>query len=64
LEDHYWIRRRFGKDFKNHGLKSQIGDDSDVCFLYIVEIDKNRDHFANELKKRGVKVNVHYMPIH
>jgi len=50
------------KDLKHVKLPNR--DDSDVCFLYIVEIDKNRDHFANELKKRGVKVNVHYMPLH
>jgi len=39
-------------------------DEDDVCFMYIVEIDKNRDHFANELKKEGVKVSVQYMPLH
>jgi len=31
---------------------------------YIVEIDKNRDHFVNQLKKEGVKIGVHYMPLH
>jgi dTDP-4-amino-4,6-dideoxygalactose transaminase len=39
-------------------------DENDVCYMYIVEIDKNRDHFVNELKKEGVKVSVHYMPLH
>ncbi len=39
-------------------------DDSDICSLYIVEIDKNRDHFVNELKKEGVKVSVQFMPLH
>ncbi len=50
------------KDLKHVKLPNR--DKNDVCFLYTVEIDKNRDHFANELKKRGVKVNVHYMPLH
>jgi len=50
------------KDLKHVKLPNR--DSSDVAFMYIVEIDKNRDHFANELKKRGVNVNVHYMPLH
>ena len=36
----------------------------DVVTQYIVEIDKNRDHFVNELKKEGVAISVHYMPLH
>ncbi len=39
-------------------------DDNDVVAQYIVEIDKNRDHFVNELKKEGVHISVHYMPLH
>ena len=39
-------------------------DENDICYMYIVEIDKNRDHFVNELKKEGVKVSVQYMPLH
>jgi len=35
-----------------------------VFTQYIVEIDKNRDHFVNQLKKEGVKIGVHYMPLH
>jgi dTDP-4-amino-4,6-dideoxygalactose transaminase len=35
-----------------------------ISSQYIVEIDKNRDHFVNELKKEGVKIGVHYMPLH
>ncbi|MCH9740137.1 MAG: DegT/DnrJ/EryC1/StrS family aminotransferase [Epsilonproteobacteria bacterium] len=31
---------------------------------YIVEIDKNRDHFVNQLKNEGVRIGVHYMPLH
>jgi len=35
-----------------------------IAFHYIVEIDKNRDFFVNELRKEGVKIGVHYMPLH
>ena len=39
---------------------------NDGCIVsqYVVEIDKNRDHFVNELKKEGVQISVHYMPLH
>ena len=36
----------------------------DVVTQYIVEIDKNRDFFVNSLKKEGVEISVHYMPLH
>lgn len=32
--------------------------------LYIIKIDKNRDSFALELKKEGVNVGLHYIPLH
>lgn len=32
--------------------------------LYIIKIDKNRDSFALELKKQGVEVGLHYIPLH
>jgi dTDP-4-amino-4,6-dideoxygalactose transaminase len=38
--------------------------DDCICSQYIVEIDKNRDHFVNELKKENIRVGVHYMPLH
>ena len=28
------------------------------------EIDKNRDHFARELKKVGITIGLHYIPLH
>jgi len=31
---------------------------------YIIEIDKNRDHFAKELKAKGINVALHYIPLH
>ncbi len=39
-------------------------NEDDIVTQYIVEIDKNRDHFVNELKKEGVNISVHYMPLH
>lgn len=30
---------------------------------FIVKVDKNRDAFARELKKRGVEVGLHYIPL-
>ncbi len=47
----------------NHVSLPKLSDDS-VVTQYIVEIDKNRDHFVNELKKEGVNISVHYMPLH
>lgn len=32
--------------------------------LYIIKVDKNRDSFALELKKKGVEVGLHYIPLH
>jgi len=32
--------------------------------LYIIKVDKNRDSFALELKKHGVEVGLHYIPLH
>lgn len=31
---------------------------------FIIEIDKNRDHFARELKKEGINIGLHYIPLH
>ncbi|MGM0622831.1 MAG: DegT/DnrJ/EryC1/StrS family aminotransferase [Campylobacterota bacterium] len=31
---------------------------------YIVQINTNRDHFAGELKKRGVNISLQYIPLH
>ena len=39
-------------------------DNGHIFSQYIVEIDKNRDHFVSQLKKEGVKIGVHYMPLH
>ncbi len=47
----------------NHVKLPNISE-NDVISQYIVEIDKNRDHFVNELKKEGINISVHYMPLH
>ncbi len=50
-------------DGVNHVKLPNISE-NDVVSQYIVEIDKNRDHFVNELKKEGINISVHYMPLH
>jgi dTDP-4-amino-4,6-dideoxygalactose transaminase len=47
-----------------HHVTLPTFSDEHVFSQYIVEIDKNRDHFVNELKKEGIKIAVHYMPLH
>jgi dTDP-4-amino-4,6-dideoxygalactose transaminase len=49
-------------DIKHVKLPSLV--EGDIVSQYIVEIDKNRDHFVNELKKENVAISVHYMPLH
>ena len=49
-------------DLKHVRLPNLV--DGDIVSQYIVEIDKNRDFFVNELKKEGVSISVHYMPLH
>ncbi|HIP50545.1 MAG TPA: DegT/DnrJ/EryC1/StrS aminotransferase family protein [Campylobacterales bacterium] len=47
----------------DHVSLPEISDDA-VISQYIVEIDKNRDHFVGQLKKEEVNISVHYMPLH
>jgi len=47
-----------------HHVKLPTLSHGDIVTQYIVEIDKNRDHFVNELKKEGIVISVHYMPLH
>jgi len=55
----------YSKELKDlHHVKIPTVTDEDVVSQYIVEIDKNRDHFVNELKKEGINISVHYMPLH
>lgn len=32
--------------------------------LYIIKVDKNRDHFAKELREKGVETSLHFIPLH
>ncbi len=41
-----------------------VEDKDHIYHYFIIEIDKNRDAFARELKKRGVEVGLHYVPLH
>ncbi len=47
----------------NHVRLPNLRED-DIVSQYIVEVDKNRDFFVNELKKEGMNISVHYMPLH
>ena len=47
----------------NHVSLPNIAEDS-IVSQYIVEIDKNRDHFVGQLKNEGINISVHYMPLH
>ena len=40
-----------------------IKDESHLYSYFIIEIDKNRDAFARELKQRGIEVGLHYIPL-
>ncbi|MDD5549411.1 MAG: DegT/DnrJ/EryC1/StrS aminotransferase family protein [Sulfurovaceae bacterium] len=47
---------------KNVKIITNIEHDNIMYFF--VEIEKNRDHFARELKHSGIDVGLHYMPLH
>lgn len=47
----------------NHVRLPNLSED-DIVSQYIVEVDKNRDFFLNALKKEGINISVHYMPLH
>ena len=47
----------------DHVSLPEIADGA-VVSQYIVEIDKNRDHFVGQLKNEGINISVHYMPLH
>jgi len=48
----------------NHITTPQNCSSEHPYSLYIVKVDKNRDSFALELKKEGVEVGLHYIPLH
>ncbi|MDD3775314.1 MAG: DegT/DnrJ/EryC1/StrS aminotransferase family protein [Sulfurovaceae bacterium] len=47
---------------KHITIKTDISQENILHFF--IEIDKNRDHFARELKLEGIDVGLHYMPLH
>jgi perosamine synthetase len=51
-------------DGVNHITIPKPLSDEHPYSLYIIKVDKNRDSFALELKKQGVEVGVHYIPLH
>ncbi len=59
------IRNIYARELANvdHVTLPKIEEDA-VISQYIVEIDKNRDHFVGQLKKEGINISVHYMPLH
>ena len=59
------IAKRYIKQLKNlqHVKLPQDGGEH-IFRQFIVEIDKNRDHFARELKKEGINIGLHYIPLH
>ena len=48
----------------NHITIPEPVSDEHPFSLYIIKIDKNRDSFALELKKEGIEVGLHYIPLH
>ncbi|OHD96569.1 MAG: aminotransferase DegT [Sulfurimonas sp. RIFCSPHIGHO2_12_FULL_36_9] len=48
----------------NHIAIPKQSADEHPYSLYIVKVDKNRDSFALELKKQGIEVGLHYIPLH
>jgi len=47
-----------------HIQLSKLEDKNHPYFSYIIEIDKNRDSFALELKKEGIDTGLHFIPLH
>jgi len=41
-----------------------IASDDFSYHLYMIKIDKNRDSFALDLQKEGIKTGLHYIPLH
>ncbi|CUV65350.1 DegT/DnrJ/EryC1/StrS aminotransferase [Sulfurovum sp. enrichment culture clone C5] len=59
------IASKYTKSLSNvKHVKIITNVEHDNIMYFFVEIDKNRDHFARELKHNGVEVGLHYMPLH
>lgn len=35
-----------------------------IFYHFIIKVDKNRDHFAKELKECGIETGLHFVPLH
>ena len=51
-------------DGVEHIQISKLSYEEHPYFSYIVEVDKNRDSFALELKKEGIDTALHFIPLH
>ncbi|QOY55576.1 DegT/DnrJ/EryC1/StrS family aminotransferase [Candidatus Sulfurimonas marisnigri] len=51
------------KKVEHISIPKQISEEHPYS-LYIIKVDKNRDSFALELKKQGIEVGLHYIPLH
>ncbi|MEA3491847.1 MAG: DegT/DnrJ/EryC1/StrS family aminotransferase [Campylobacterota bacterium] len=59
------IANRYIKQLKGVAhVKLPTAGEEHVFRHFIIEIDKNRDHFARELKKAGINIGLHYIPLH
>jgi len=60
------ISKKYTKDLDtvSHITTPQNCSSEHPYSLYIIKVDKNRDSFALELKKEGVEVGLHYIPLH
>ncbi len=66
LQRHKEIADRYTEALKSvdHITVPEPISDEHPFSLYIIKVDKNRDSFALELKKEGVEVGLHYIPLH
>jgi dTDP-4-amino-4,6-dideoxygalactose transaminase len=60
------IAQRYNKELGgvDHISLPYASSDEHLYSNYIITVDKNRDSFALELKKEGVEVGLHYIPLH
>jgi len=65
IKRHGEIAARYRKALKGTPhLKLPLEKNGEINKHFIIEIDKNRDHFARELKKYGIHTGLHYIPLH
>jgi len=59
------IAKLYLQELKNiDAISLPIESKEHLYTYFIIEVNKNRDHFARELKKRGVEVGLQYIPLH